>query len=94
MAKDALAAGTQFNVIHVPTGLKIDLVCRRHRPFSQTEFERRQSVTWRTGDQIDIARPEDRILAKLEFYREGRSQKHLRDIAGILRIAKPPVDRA
>jgi hypothetical protein len=29
----------------------------------------------------------DSIVSKLEFYREGRSDKHLRDIAGIIKIS-------
>jgi hypothetical protein len=33
---------------------------------------------------ITIAPPEYVILHKLEFFREGGSQKHLRDIAGII----------
>jgi hypothetical protein len=31
-----------------------------------------------------MASPEDVILKKLEYYREGNSEKHLRDIQGIL----------
>ena len=34
------------------------------------------------------------ILKKLEFYREGGSEKHLRDIAGILKVRGEMVDRA
>ena len=30
--------------------------------------------------------PEDLVLHKLLFYREGESDKHLRDIAGVMRI--------
>jgi hypothetical protein len=33
------------------------------------------------------------ILKKLEYYREGGSQKHLRDIAGVLRTTEG-LDRA
>ena len=34
------------------------------------------------------------ILKKLEYYREGGSEKHLRDIAGVLKISGEQVDRA
>jgi hypothetical protein len=34
--------------------------------------------------QISFAPPEYVIIRKLEFYREGRSEKHLRDIAAML----------
>jgi hypothetical protein len=33
------------------------------------------------------------ILGKLIYYREGGSEKHLRDIAGILKISADQVDR-
>jgi hypothetical protein len=32
------------------------------------------------------------ILKKLEYYREGGSEKHLRDIAGILKISGEQLD--
>jgi hypothetical protein len=34
------------------------------------------------------------ILRKLEYYREGRSEKHLRDIAGILEVSDAQVNAA
>jgi hypothetical protein len=39
-----------------------------------------------------VAAPEDVIVKKLEYYREGLSEKHLRDIAGILQICPYPID--
>ena len=40
-----------------------------------------------------FASPEDVILKKLQFYQIGQSDKHLRDIAGVLRISGATVDR-
>jgi hypothetical protein len=34
------------------------------------------------------------ILRKLEYYREGWSEKHLRDIAGILDVSGAPLNAA
>lgn len=34
------------------------------------------------------------IIKKMEYYREGGSEKHLRDIAGVLKISGQAVDRA
>ena len=34
----------QFNVIDLGTGWKIDLMCRKSRPFSRAEFDRRLSI--------------------------------------------------
>jgi hypothetical protein len=41
-----------------------------------------------------MSSPEDVIVNKLLFYDEGRSDKHLRDIAGMLRAQGPAIDRA
>ena len=32
------------------------------------------------------------ILRKLQYYREGRSEKHLRDVSGILEISPNQID--
>jgi hypothetical protein len=37
--------------------------------------------------------PEDLILKKMDAYREGRSEKHLRDIASILKVSAERIDR-
>ncbi len=42
-AVDALRRQGQFNVIDMETGWKVDLIVRKRRPFSRTEFERRRS---------------------------------------------------
>ena len=34
------------------------------------------------------------IIKKMEYYRLGESDKHLRDIAGVLRVSGPAIDRA
>jgi hypothetical protein len=53
---------------------------RRLRPLEDTE--------------VDFASPEDVILKKMAFYRDGGSEKHLRDIAGILKISSGGIDLA
>jgi hypothetical protein len=49
-----------------------------------------------TGEQLWIKAPEDTILRKLLWYREGGevSEKQWRDIAGVLRVAGPELDVA
>ena len=41
----------------------------------------------RLGETTWVAPPEYVIVRKLEFFREGGSEKHLRDIAAILRVS-------
>ena len=33
------------------------------------------------------------IIKKMEYYKEGGSEKHLRDVAGILKISEEIVDK-
>ena len=43
---------------------------------------------------ISLAPPEYVILRKLQYYWEGRSEKHLRDIRSMLAISGEQIDRA
>jgi len=82
----------QFNLIHHETGLKIDLMVRKATEHSVTEFERRRKTPFWEGHEAYVASPEDVILKKLDFFRQGGSEKHLHDIRGIL--AETPADEA
>lgn len=74
----------QFNLIHHDSGLKIDLMIRKQTPHSIVEFARRQKTPFWEGQDAFIATPEDVILKKLDFLRQGGSEKHIQDIRGIL----------
>ena len=41
-----------------------------------------------------MARPEDIIISKMLYYKQGGSEKHMRDITGILKVSGEEVDRA
>ena len=84
----------QFNVIHPASGNKIDLVISRQRSRDGAELARRRRVLILPDCEGYLAAPEDVILSKMESYREGGSEKHLRDIAGILRVSDELVDRS
>lgn len=44
------------------------------------------------GERFWVAPPEYVILRKLEYYREGSSAKHLRDISGMLAVSAGEID--
>ena len=77
-------------MMHHESGLKIDLMVRKATPHSVEEFSRRQKVPFWQGVNVYLASPEDVIIKKLAFYREGGSEKHLKDIRGIM--AETPLD--
>ncbi len=60
-AKTAFAGNRMFNIIHMPTGFKVDLILRKARSFSEQEFQRRQQVDL-LGRTCWFTSPEDIIL--------------------------------
>ncbi len=93
---DALGAferRDQFNVIDTTSGWKVDLIIRRDRSFSRTEFERRIPASF--GDlRTYVASAEDTVLAKLEWGKLGGSSRQLRDAVGVLAIVGEAIDMA
>ncbi len=81
----------QFNLLHQESGLKIDVVLRKDTEHGREEFSRRARVPFWQGFDAFLASPEDVIIKKLAFYREGGSAKHLADVRGIL--AETAVDK-
>ncbi len=92
MIKDAIHSLGQFNIIHPASGLKIDVIIRKHTLFDDSRFSRKRRIYPAESFQADFASPEDVIIKKMEYYKEGGSEKHLRDITGILKISGDSVD--
>ncbi len=76
-----------FNLIDHETGFKADIYLATSDPFQTWAWERRRELAV-AGTTAWIAPPEFVIIGKLEFYREGGSEKHLRDIRGILALTE------
>lgn len=91
VAHDALRRRSMFNVIDMSTGWKLDLVIRKARPFSIEELGRREHVTI-LGVEVEAATAEDTIIAKLEWAKQGGSDRQLDDVAGILRVRGDSID--
>lgn len=91
-ARDAVERRTQFNIIHGDSGNKIDFMIQGDDAWGQVQLSRRRLMPLEAGLEVYVAAPEDIILSKLAYYREGQSEKHLRDIAGILKLRKSELD--
>ena len=81
--QDEINRRGSFNLIHQESGIKIDIVMTKPTDFSRSEFGRRQKVELIPGFEAYIATPEDIIIKKLDFFREGGSEKHISDIREI-----------
>ena len=83
----------QFNLIHVPTGFKADIYTTGRDDFNAWAFRHARSMDF-GGETIAVAPMECVIVRKLEYFREGGSDKHLRDIRGMLNVSGDQIDRA
>ena len=92
-ALDALKRRTQFNVIDLETGWKIDLIVLKRRAFSVEELQRRIPVRILDA-HVFVASAEDTILTKLEWSAKSGSERQLRDAANILAVRGLELDIA
>lgn len=91
---DAVRACGQFNLLHISEGVKADIFLPSRSEFDQSRLARCRPVSVGARGEAILASPEDAILKKMEYFREGGSEKHLRDIAGVLKICPHPIDRS
>jgi hypothetical protein len=82
----------QFNIIHVNTSFKADVYLTGRDEFNAWAFRNKRRIEYE-GETMVLAPPEYVIVRKLEFYREGGSDKHLRDIRAMLKISGEKIDR-
>ncbi len=92
MIRDAIRRKGQFNIIHPASGLKVDIIIKVDNPFNTSRFTRLKRIYPSESFQANFAAPEDVIIKKMEYYREGGSEKHLRDITGILKVSRDEID--
>ena len=84
-----------FYVVQFSSGFKIDIYVLGNRPYELEEFRRR--IPHREmGRTLWLATPEDLILSKLDWFRLGGecSERHWRDVIGLLQIHGPSLDLA
>ncbi len=84
----AISKRSSFNLVHLKTGVKIDLFQKGKDHYDSEELERSQIL--KLGDpprSVPVKTAEDTILRKLEWYRQGGevSDRQWGDVLGILR---------
>ncbi len=92
-ARRAVKERRQFNAIDSRSGWKVDFLVRKDRPFSMAEFERREPAEL-VGTTARIASAEDMIIAKLEWAAASDSERQRQDVAAMVEVAGPMLDRA
>jgi len=82
----AREARGHFNLIHHATGMKAHLYLVARDELHRWGLAHRRRIRFGQGS-LSLAPPEYVILRKLEFWREGGSEKHLRDVRAMLAAA-------
>lgn len=94
--RDAIEQRSSFNAIHFASVFKVDVFIPKRDDFSATQFERKQlrNISPDLAQQIYVASPEDTILAKLRWYRQGHevSTTQWSDVVGMIGAASEALD--
>lgn len=91
VVRDAALHRSMFNLVHLDSGWKVDLIYRKERPWSREEFSRRRAVEI-AGVSVMFLRAEDSILSKLEWVRQGGSLRQLEDAGAVLDMQGDSLD--
>lgn len=88
---------TSVNVIHLDSGIKVDLFVRGDSAFDLEEFRRhrRELILAEPERYVYVKTAEDILLRKLSWYRMGgeASDRQWNDVLGIVRVHGETLDR-
>ncbi|MCX7397827.1 MAG: hypothetical protein NT138_09160 [Planctomycetales bacterium] len=90
--RSAVERRGMFNLIDSTTGGKIDFVVAKNSDFERSRFTRVRTLEFSTTELVIFASPEDVILKKMQWFTKDHSDRHVRDILGVLRIQKDSID--
>lgn len=94
MLRDALVHARTANAFYLPLLTKVDFFGVGSSPFDESEFARKRPVMLAPDKTLFIKSPEDSIVRKLLWYREGGevSERQWRDVIGIVRLVGAELD--
>lgn len=81
--RSAVLSQRQFNLMHLKSGIKVDLIIRKAAEYRQVEFARRREVDF-AGVKTWIVTREDLILSKLVWSKDSGSELQQRDVRALM----------
>lgn len=97
-AARAVREKDSFNIVHNEMALKIDLFVLGADLLDANQIERRMLVQVSTDPAaaLWITSPEDQVLRKLDWYRQGGqvSDRQMRDVVAIIQINRQQLDHS
>ena len=97
--RDSLHRRKPFNLIHYGSSYKFDIFPVPNDPYYQAEIERGEVQETALGEgevvKCRVSTPEDTVLAKLAWYRQGgeQSERQWADLRGILSVQGERLDK-
>ena len=91
-AFQAFTARGQFNIIEPESGLKVDIIFTADDAHGAIQLSRVRELNVSHTESVKFSAIEDLIVKKLCYHAEGGSQKHLRDIASMLKISAAEIN--
>jgi hypothetical protein len=89
---EAIARKSQFNLLDLVAGDKVDFWLLTDDPFDQSRFARRYTEEFE-GQRLHVSRPEDTILMKLRWAKlSGGSEKQFGDARGVYELQQNSLD--
>jgi hypothetical protein len=87
-----------FNLVHLESGLKIDVFAAGESAFDESEMQRSVSLALDEGSgrRFPVKSAEDTVLRKLLWFEQGdrASSQQWYDVLGVLKVQQDALDRA
>ena len=97
-ARASIETGRSFNVIHFESAFKFDIFPLKNDRYQQEQFARRRfesaDVFGESPVELAVCSPEDVILSKLRWYRQGGevSEQQWNDVLGVIAVQGERLD--
>jgi hypothetical protein len=94
---EAIERRSSFNLVHLPTSIKIDVFVPPEDRYQQTAMDRRRDDTLQeAGERFPVSSAEDVILNKLRWYELGGrvSERQWLDVTGVIKVQAGALDTA